>query len=386
MNIKLSTNSFLEKIVQFLFLTGVMFLQFYLYDSGTLQPSHILLLISIFTLVIFKGFSNFIIKNRNFKRLLYFIFITIIINAFYAITHNNIDFLISSSHYIFGIITTYLTIYILFKLNKKYIFLSILFSTLIILFILWFLGFGEYKFLPRYNGFFNDPNQMAHWALCTLVMIVLLNDKYKYLNYISLLITTIIIFLSLSRSGLLGLFVVFFIIFLPNKKNIFLILTISLSLFIIFYSFTFSGNQIFESFENIITRLTESDLNEQADARGYNRVFQYPEYLVFGSGQAEDFRFKADFEIHSTWMAILFYYGIFTFTYFIYILYKIFSNLSFTHIGVIMGPLIYAFSTFGLRTPVFWMLLGVVIFKTIENSFSINKKLQKPSIYQLQTQ
>lgn len=383
MNIKLRNSSFLIKIFQFLFLTGVLLLQFYIYDSGKLQPSHILFLISFFIIVTIKGFSNFVISNKNFKRLLRFIFITIIINGFYSITHSNLDFLISSSHYIFGIITTYLTIFILFKFGKKNIFLTILFSTLFFLFILWFLGLGEYKFLPRYNGFFNDPNQMAHWALCTLVMIVLLNDKYQYLNYISLLLTSIIIFLSLSRSGLMGLFVVFFIVFIPSKKNILLITTIIFIFFIIYSSFSFSDNQILESFDNIITRLSESDFNDQADARGYNRVFQYPEYLVLGSGQAEDYRFKSDFEIHSTWMAILFYYGIFTFSYFLFILHKIFVNLTFTQIGVIMGPLFYGFSTFGLRTPVFWMFLGVIIFKSIENNLVKKKKLL---IQQLHTQ
>lgn len=383
MNIKLRPNTFFTKIFHLFFLSGALTLQFYLYESGTLQPSHILFLFSLFIIVTTKGISNTIVTNKTFLRLIYFIFITLFINSFYAIKNLNFDYIKSTSYYIFGIFITYLTIYFLLKSNKKNILKSILSITLFLLLILWYFGYGNYEFLPRYNGFFNDPNQMAHWALCIFVMIALINDNNKLLNYISFIMTGIIILLSLSRSGLMGLFVIFFIMFMPNKKNILIISSITISLLILLYFTNTSENKVFQNFENIITRLTESDLNDQADARGYNRVFQYPEYLVFGSGQAEDFRFKADFEIHSTWMAILFYYGFFTFIYFIYILYKVFTYLTFTQIGVIMGPLIYAFSTFGLRTPVFWMLLGVIIFKSIENNLAVKIKLP---VYKLQIQ
>ena len=382
MNIKLSTNSFFTKIFNLFFLSGALTLQFYLYESGTLQPSHIFFLLSLLALITSKGISITIVTNKTFLRLIYFIFITLIINSFYAITHLNFDFIKSSSYYIFGILITYLTIYILLKSNKKKIFLSVISITLFLLLFLWYFGYGNYEFLPRYNGFFNDPNQMAHWALCSFVIIFLLNEKNKLLTYTSFIITTIIILLSLSRSGLIGLFVILFIIFIPNKKNIIIILVIMITLFIFFYFSNYSDTKVFKDFENIITRLTGSDINEQADSRGYNRVFQFPEYLIFGSGQAEDFRFKSDFEIHSTWMAILFYYGIFAFTYFIYLLYRLLSNLTFTEIGVIMGPLIYGFSTFGLRTPVFWMLLGVIIFKSIQNNFEKKIKLDYSPNYE----
>ena len=359
----------------FIFLIGVLTLQFYLYKSGTLQPSHIAFLVSLLIIVILQGFSKSLITNKHFIRLVYFILITLFINTSFAITHFNFDFIMASSYYIFGIIVTYLIFFILMKSTYQNILVTLLFITLILLLVLWYFGYGNYEFRPRYNGFFNDPNQMAHWALCTLVMIVLLNDKNKLINYISLIMTMFIILLSLSRSGLLGLFVVSFIIFLPNKKNIIIIFTIIFSCFIILYFFKFSESLIFENFDSLITRFIESDFGDQADARGYNRLFQYPEYLFFGSGQAEDYRFKSDFEIHSTWMGILFYYGIFTLTYFIYILYKLFSNLNIFKIGIIMGPLIYGFSTFGLRTPIFWMLIGVIIYKSTNNNYTTLKKL-----------
>jgi len=357
------------------FLLGVLSLQFYLYKSGTLQPSHISFLVSLFIITLLRGFSKSLVINKHFIRLIYFIFITLFINTTYAIIHFNFNYIISSSYYIFGIIVTYLILFFLTKSTYQNILVSLLFITLILLLVLWYFGYGNYDNRPRYNGFFNDPNQMAHWALCTLVMIVLLNDKNKIINYISLIMTMIIILLSLSRSGLLGIFVVSFTIFLPNKKNIIIILSIIFLFYIFLYFYNFSDSIIFENFDSLITRFIESDFGDQADTRGYNRIYQYPEYLFFGSGQAEDYRFKSDFEIHSTWMGILFYYGIFTLTYFIYFLYKLFSNLNIFQIGIIMGPLIYGFSTFGLRTPIFWMLIGVIIYKSTENNYTTINKL-----------
>jgi hypothetical protein len=322
------------------------------------------ILFSFLLLIILKGFSKEIIKDKNFERLFYFLIITIFINSIYAVIHFNFDFIISSSHYVFGILTTYLTIFTLAKSNYKDNLLKILVLTLFLLVFLWNFGLGDYKFLPRYNGFFNDPNQMAHWALCTLAMIFLLNDKNNFLNYTSLILTTIIILVSLSRSGLMGLSFVIFALIIPSKKNIIVISFLLISLLIFLFSINISENKIYESYENITTRLSDSDFNEQADTRGYNRAFQYPEYLIFGSGQGEDYRFNSDVEIHSTWMGILFYYGFFTFCYFIYFLYQLLRNLKLIQIGVIMGPLIYGFSTFGLRTPIFWLMLGVIIFKS----------------------
>lgn len=125
---------------------------------------------------------------------------------------------------------------------------------------------------------------------------------------------------------------------------------------------------------NTIYRLssltTQEEIKDQRSvwsqllARGYMRVVQYPQYLLYGAGQGKDDRFgglNGDYyEIHSSPVAVLFYYGIVGFLLFAAFLWKLFSskiNLLF------LSPLlVYGLFTYGLRSPYFWLALGFLVF------------------------
>lgn len=367
----------ISNIYNSFFLIGVFLLQFYIFRSGSLQPSHIFFILSFLIIVLHKGFNKLVILNSTYLRFVLFVFLTLLINSFYFIIYKDFDYLISSSYYIFGLIITYLTVIFLIKSEKSktYLIFFLLFS-LLLLIIFWLAGLGNYEFFPRYNGFFNDPNQMAHWALCVVAIIIILNKNTIFINYISILLTALIVLLSLSRSGLSGMFIIICAYFFPSKKNISKLLIVIFIISILVLLLNFTENNVFENYQNLITRFLETDFQEQADTRGYGRAINYPEYLIFGSGQAQDFRFKSDFEIHSSWMGILFYYGIFTLILILYNLYKLFTKLGIKVVFVVIGPMIYGFSTFGVRTPVFWLLMGVLIFNyiiTIKKNVEIKK-------------
>jgi hypothetical protein len=95
-------------------------------------------------------------------------------------------------------------------------------------------------------------------------------------------------------------------------------------------------------------------------ARGYMRVIDHPQYLFYGAGQGRDERFgEIDgevYEIHSSPVAVLFYYGFLGLVLFAAFLWRLFSakwNLLF------LSPLlVYGLFTYGLRAPYFWVALG----------------------------
>ena len=357
------------KISSLFFLFGVYLLQFYIFSSGALQPSHLFILFS-FIILFTIGIPKNILKNKSFFNLTIFVIITIIINLIYGILYSNIDFLISSSYYIYGLIFTYITILLLTNQpNLNFRLANILFCSLLTLVFIWVFGFGTYALPPRYNGYFNDPNQMSHWSLCVAVCIILLS-KSNLIKYITVFLTFIIIIVSFSRSGLSGFAFLLLALLIPNKKNILYVFT-GIMIIIATISLTnIKKTDFFENYENVVERFLKTDFSEQADIRGYTRAQKYPEYLFFGSGQGLDTRFNSQFEIHSSWMGILFYYGFFALTFFLSILYNLISKLSFDNILAFLGPLVYGFSTFGIRTPVFWLLLGVLIYVT---NFKNNK-------------
>jgi hypothetical protein len=352
------------KISAFIYLLGVFLLQFYVFRSGVLQPSHIFILFSFFIILFKNGFPKNILKNKTYFNLVIFVVITLLINSFFSILYKNTDFIISSSYYIYGLIFTLVTITVLninikFKKNLS----IILFFSLFTLVALWLIGLGAYEFSPRYNGFFNDPNQMAHWSLCVAVSIILLT-KSTTLKYFTILLTFIIIIISMSRSGLVGLSFLILGLFIPNKKNLPFILIGFIMVTSLFSLTSFKKSLFLENYENVINRFLETDFEEQADTRGYSRAKKYPEYLILGSGQGLDSRFHSDFEIHSSWMGILFYYGIFSLIFFVTTLLNLIFSQKIDNLLITLGPLIYGFSTFGIRTPVFWLLLGVLIYIT----------------------
>ena len=345
----------------FLFI-GVFTTPFYLFNSGSIQPSHIFYLIFTF-FVFFKYYKEGIDKNSVRLFFPFYLYI-ILINLIYTLIYQDVVFLkypvamtLNAIIY-FGVITFLikddLSGFLIDKLS------SLILLILLMLILLWFFGLGEYRFNPRYNGFFNDPNQMAFFVLCSSAIACLFSKNF--LQYLIIIFCALfLVTLTMSRSGLLGisfLFMSFLLYFWKNNyKSIIYVIFFSITFFalLIFNLDLLINNSLIQSY---IDRTSNTSLDEQADIRGYTRIINYSDYLLFGAGQGLDNRFGLDVEIHSTWAAFLFYYGIFGFSFFMYIIIKIFINLNIKQKLLFLAPLMYSFSTFGARTIVFWIFIA----------------------------
>ena len=118
--------------------------------------------------------------------------------------------------------------------------------------------------------------------------------------------------------------------------------------------------------ERISYRL--QDIGQQQDdnlyARGYIRIWYYPEYIVVGAGEGALYRFAEnsdpDHELHSTVGTILFSYGVIgliTFGAAILCLYRMSTDGRFLYL---LPPLLYGLTHQGLRFSFFWLLLSVI--------------------------
>lgn len=344
---------------------GVALSQFYIFASGVPQPAHYLLMLAILPTVLrIPAFSSTTGNNGLVFRIL--ILYIIFINSIYALIYLNSDFLASSVYTIFGILVFYQTWMICLKSKSSEMLLMHMAGLgLGLLFLLAFLGIGEYRYSSRYNAFFNDPNQMAFWALCISAVLIANRDVAKISKPIILLFCTFVIVKSASRSGLVGaLFLIIgFIVSATfdikeksSPKKIFvglfsLILAISFA-YVIYYL-------DMDAVDFLLSRADNTDAAEQADIRGYTRILQFPEYIITGAGQGMDLRFNSfGTEIHSTPAGILFYYGIAGFLLFLMLLFFILRDLKLHEKILFIAPLMYSFSTFGFRTPIFWFYLG----------------------------
>jgi len=340
-------------MLEFFFLySSLFFSQFYILPSGLPQISHFLILMG-FLVVIYKGVPLYF--NISCKIFFIFLIYVSVINIFWAVFSVSETYLISLMYWIFNF-STFLYIVNVNKINLKYFDYIILASYLILL-IGYALSLGRFDFHPRYNGFFNDPNQMAFWVLCTLsISFIGLNN----LKLPILFLAIILILLTMSRSAIIGLFFVVLGFFIQEQFNVRQLLNkltlIVLFIFGLFFIYIYYN----EKFESVVSRFEEADIGDQADIRGYTALIKFPEYLIFGAGQGQYDRFsETGHEIHSTWAGLLFYYGIVGTLIFLSFLFSILSRLPLQKKIIFLGPLFYGFSTYGLRTSIVWFYIAI---------------------------
>ena len=210
---------------------------------------------------------------------------------------------------------------------------------------------------------FNDPNQMAFWVLCSLSSILLLSQN-RLLNTTLFIVSVILCIATMSRSALVGLLPLGLGFYLKGfsyiKRTSFKIASIVLVAMTIalITVHLFTGVQISEdsTFGFFYNRLVSTDIEGQLETRGYNILAEHDEYILFGAGQ-DMVRFGHDVEIHSTWLGILFYYGVVGFSLFVGIFVVLLRRAKLYEILIALGPILYGMSTYGARTPVFYIFI-----------------------------
>lgn len=354
----------MKKLSALLFGLSLISSQFYIFSSGKPQPAHFILVFSLVAFMVSK--ERFFLSGDNALKILFlFVFYQLFVNLIFSLIHEELQFILSAIYIIYGYFIFLLIVNL--SRTKSNLFSDVSFYGLIAVFVLFFLamlGFGEYKFSPRYNGYFNDPNQMAFWVLCVTSIILNINNDKIFFQFFVLVIAVTLIVLTASRSGLLGcscLLLGYLIKYIDIKKMnsktllIYIFGLISM-LGCVYYLLTADLDMV--SF--LATRAGDTDFEEQSRVRGYTRILEYPAYTIFGAGHGMELRFdENNLEIHSTWAGLFFYYGIFGLLLVIMFVFFMAKKLSLSENCFLFAPLLYSFSTFGLRTPIFWIFIGV---------------------------
>ncbi|WP_270428626.1 O-antigen ligase family protein [Acinetobacter johnsonii] len=339
---------------------GFFFSQFYILPSGLPQPAHIFITLSFFMFV----FLNTKLKIVEAKPLILFVCYVVFVNIYCTFLIGDLSFIVSTVYWIFNLILFLVLLNLKFEYIEKFFnYLRFIIPlSLMIGLVIWVMGAGRYDFNPRYNGYFNDPNQMAFWVLCSCAVGLILFNKLKYKILIYSL-SFFLILLTMSRSASLGLLILTFGLVFQHKGR--LDLKIIFSLLSLFFAIAVFLVLLKLGFlESIITRFSEGieSNDQQVSDRGFNNLINYPQYLFFGAGQGAYYRFSpTNHEIHSTWIGILFYYGIIGFVLFLVFLFNIFKKLNFAEKIIFLGPMFYGFFTYNVRTLVFWFLIAVFL-------------------------
>ncbi|MBM1142732.1 hypothetical protein GN155_003000 [Alcanivorax sp. ZXX171] len=342
---------------------ALVFSPFYVFPSGYPQPSSFLFVLFLLS-VAWASLGRIRVGNgQGFFALILFYVWVLVVNTIWGVVQQSYDYMLFPVYLTFNILVFVAIIFLLSKGPGYRRAISwVLFVMVQILFGAWLAGLGRYDFDPRYNGFFNDPNQMAFWVLCVLAIYLYLSDAGTLFRTLMISTSVFLIILTMSRSAVAGLLAMSVgVIWEASNgkggmlKRFFLVFS-----FVAFVSLFFFSSIHSDKIDAVSSRFDEVSVADQLDTRGYTRIRDYPQYLLFGAGQAEDARFGARYEIHSTWAALLFYYGIIGLFLFLCFLFLVIRRMSLGQVLVAVGPLVYGFSTFGARTTIFWVFCAVL--------------------------
>lgn len=335
---------------------------FYVFAEGNPQLADIFG--SILILVNVRPIIMSINSNRYTKFLFLFIVYTFIVNSIWMLLIGNFDILKNSIFYLYSF---FLMLFIFNRL-KDTSFLEITFKALSISLLVQTVLFPFIKNQGvRTQMFFNNPNQLALWGLCLLVIIYvltrLLNKKTAH-TILLLALCTLFILISASRAALGGaiIFWVFFIV--KSRKNL-LIFGVALVIAFIIIDFNFDLNlKNFAALEYNMDRFSHNTIsgNQGIGTRGFQRIGENPQYLLFGAGEGAFERFNETIELHSIFASILFSYGIIGL--FLYIgAFKSFAiKFSRETMAVILPVVLFAAVHMTLRIPLFWITLLFVLY------------------------
>lgn len=376
-------------IAHLLFLLFWITKPFYLKASGTMQISDGIFVLSFFAWII-QNKWRIIIDKKDYY-FIGFVGCVFLINGIYLLIYSNQEFLINSVYYLYNLMV--ILVVRDFMSNRaflKALILACIFN-LLVQFAILLLDKG--RFLAerfRYMGTFNDPNQFSFSMLTSLMMFYLLASYFKDQESSSMkavlfgafLIVFLFIFQSSSAGMLLGILsfsalMAFIILYSENTPSLvvmrFFVILMVFAVVVFLLASGGIGSSPIQGESFMVARLNEKlkaieneGIAAMFDNRGIDKAFIEYEYLFFGAGEGFYERFPdSPYEIHATFISILFCYGIIPFLIISRWIWVNLKNTSKTLIPIYLALLIESFTLVHQRQPVFWMLilLGSLEFK-----------------------
>lgn len=328
----------------------------YLFSSGGFQMAHVPLL--ILTLAIIFRNRLFFFNNVPTKAFLGFTSYAVLINFLFFLNSGTEDtsFLIHCLYLLFNI----MTLGVSFRMGSTPKGMNVTYWALLFIGVVQvgaFAVIGMNYGSVRYMAFFNNPNQLAAWGCMALVLVACMK-KVAVVSVLKFLmmagVCILLVLLTGSRAGTLTIACVLLIVF----WRVPLWIKISIGLFAVL---AFSWVIPFIEDTTFFSRTTALSEENVGDDRLWSRVWEYPLYNFLGAGEGGLDRFDVPNEIHSTFLAVLFCYGIPGLLLFFRFLkictYRSLSNNFLLHVSPIF---IIAMGHHMIRMTTFYVMLGTV--------------------------
>lgn len=387
-NDKVKLNRF-EKIILFLYAMYFIMNPFYLWSSGLPQIADFLLIISMILYLFSLRFKLSIGKHQKSLLMMGLLFVVwiILVNSVWMLKLQVTDrFILSTLFFIYNYMVFLYTMLLANKYSEylvKIIYAAVIIS-LIIQLIMYFSQGGFTG--GRQTGSYNNPNQLGYYALLMMSFLIFssnrINLKIRW-YLLAIFASVVFLFSSLSKAAILsGIGLIVLYVFTSNtnkklKKKIIVSVLIISAITGIVYSTTniIQDNQLLNSVQRRIDSIG-NDSDDSLEGRGYYRIYEYPEYWLFGAGEGVYSRFKHQrMEFHSTLGNIQVSYGIFGTMLFSAIMITALKRNKYESWYILVFLMAYGLTHNGIRNSLLWIFLALMTIKTKEQEINEIQKI-----------
>lgn len=373
------TSRFPLRVSYLLFLLFCLTKPFYVRYYGMPEPSDYIL---VLTFMVWLGEKRGDVPFRvNNRWMLLFVGALTFINLSYWFIFGTFDLLYSTAYFFYSLMVIVMFADLMLSLPFKKSLLWVLLFNILLQVLIFRSGKGRYFADIRYMGTFNDPNQFAFFLFSSFLIIYILSFHIPFkrrsfsvaLVSFSFLVMLYLVVQSSSTgifSGVLSFAAFYVIYFVFSKRTpgrvVLRLLFIGASVGVIALILSGGFIRLLASSNNfMVLRITEKlgKLSSGGIAnifieRGIDKVFSYPEYLFFGAGDGAYGRFLGSmFEVHSTFLGLMFCYGLLPFAAFAAWLAGTLRRPAFSMLPPLLALFIESFFLVNFRQPTFWMII-----------------------------
>lgn len=341
------------------FVLALLTFPLYLFDSGTMQISH----------VIFFLATIFLAPPLNIKWIL-----SILVICFFVVLRefiggmnvSNFNAVVNVLYFLFSLLILTLSFYIGANFESEKLARVIVWSTFIPLIfcigqIVGVIGGPTDRFIAS----FNSPNQLGYYGVLAASLIYLLSSSkgFDYLAKLGLVVASVLGFLSLSKAAIAALLVIWFAYLNRSSTDVALIRNGLMLVLIILLGSVFLWSETLGILVDVV--LSEND--SSMDGRGYT-IFSAANFwsLIFGFGSYEVHELTGLKEVHSTlgflfstYGAVLGLFFCLLFAVWFFAAYKV-GGLAVVF-GAAIPPMLYGLTHNGFRFTLLWVLIGLTL-------------------------
>ena len=334
---------------------------FYLFPSGGAQLSTGFVLVLLLFLIV-SGPSNIVVTRQMIAHLMFVIY-AITVNIIWYLQTDFPNFLNHVLFTAFAGLTFFCVAALARDFNAKtiHLLLVVIMVSITGQLLIVMAGLGRESF--RVVAFFNNPNQLSYFAALCAGTAVIVGHLYRVqspLIPLIVLASVPVSAMSLSRGGTLACLMYLLMVIFFSKALSFTARVMMIAVLVIAGSFALERFTTSETFQNFGSRVEQEDLEREAtgNRRGYDRLFNYPENIVWGAGEGYYERFDEEIEFHSWPGTVLFCYGLIGTALMLRFLWLVIPD--FRTLFYLSPLFLYNLTHHGGRSLILWCLLGLI--------------------------